>query len=269
MQPWFLTAIVALWAVSLFFCGRDFRLGHRGKSAAAWSFFLAGWLTQFAFLYIRGIDAGRCPIGTLAEILTFLSWALAGTYLALNAVYRSNALALYAVSVTTFLQTLTIFLPPSSPGVEKWLGSSWLGFHASLSILAYAAFILSAVLAMMYLLEDRQLKAHQVSAGTMTFPAVTKLELWMSRVVLAGFLLFTGGLLAGFLWFENLPTADRHYDYKICWAVTVWLAYFVLILAHRFSWLRRRNTAWLYVILTSLTILTFWGINRISTYHNY
>ena len=269
MEKWLMFTTILTWGAGLAICGRDFRLGHRRKSAAAWGLFLIGWLAQFAWLYLHGVNAGRCPIGTLPEILTFISWALAGTCLALNLVYRSNALAMYAISVTTLFQILTILLPVSSPGVEKWLRSSWLGVHASLSVLAYAAFALSAVLAIMYLLEDRQLKTRQMTAGTMTFPAVAKLELWMSRVVFAGFLLFTGGLLTGFLWFENLPPAERCHDYKICWTVTVWLAYFGLILAHRFGWLRRRNTAWLYVILTTLTMLTFWGINRISAYHSY
>lgn len=269
MQHWFLSPIVIFWGTSLFFCWTDFRLGRRDKSLPAWLFFLTGWITQFVFLYMRGTAAGHCPVGTLVEVITFMSWALAGTYLILNLFYRSNALACYAITTTTLFQAFTLFLPRSTPGVEQWLNSAWGTIHAVLSVLAYAAFCLSALLAAMYLLKDRQLKTHQLTSGTMTFPAVTNLELWMTRVVFAGFVLFTVGLITGFVWLENLPPARRHYDYKICWAATVWLAYLALILAHRFHWLRHRNAAWLCVIFTTLTLLSFWGINTISTYHKF
>jgi ABC-type uncharacterized transport system permease subunit len=187
----------------------------------------------------------------------------------LNIVYRSSSLALYTISITTLFQAFALFSPASSPAVEQWLHSSWLGFHAALSVMAYAAFCLSAVMAVMFLLKDRQLKNHHLTAGTMTFPAVTNLELWMTRGVFVGFFLFTGGLLTGFLWFQNLPIAQRHHDFKVCWAMTVWAAYFALILAHRFHWLRQRIAAWLYIALTSLTLLSFWIINSISTYHRF
>lgn len=264
-----LAPIVIFWGVSLFFCWSDLRMGRREKSLPAWLFFLTGWITQFVFLYMRGTDVGRCPVGTLAEVITFLSWSLAGTYLILNLVYRSNALACYAITTTTVFQAITLPLPRTTPGVEQWLNSSWGTIHAVLFVFAYAAFCLGAVLAAMYLLEDRQLKNHQLSSGTMTFPAVTKLEFWMARIVFVGFILFSLGLFTGFIWFENLPVADRKYDYKICWTVTVWAAYLALILAHRLRWMRRRHAAWLCVIFTALTMLSFWGINSISTYHRF
>jgi ABC-type uncharacterized transport system permease subunit len=268
MGHWFLSPIVLFWGVSLFFCWTDFRLGRQQKSLPAWLFFLTGWLTQFAFLYMRGTSVGRCPVGTLPEILTFISWALGGTYLILNVFYRSNALACYAITTTTAFQAVTLFLPRTISGAGQW-NSTWATLHVVLFILAYAAFCLAALLAAMYLLKDRQLKTHQLTSGTMTFPAVTNLELWMKRVVFAGFVLFTVGLITGFVWLENLPVGQRHYDYKICWAATVWLAYLVLILAHRFHWMRRRNAAWLCVIFTTFTLLSFWGINSISTYHKF
>lgn len=257
------------WLVSLFFCWGDYRLGRRDKSLPAWLFFLTGWITQFILLYMRGIQMGRCPIGTLAEILTFMSWATGAIYLVLNLVYRSNALALFTIGAMTAVQTLTVFLPRSSPRLEEWLNSSWLGLHASLSVLAYGAFIISSVLALMFLWKERQIKEHDLSTGAMTFPAVTTLELWMTRIVFAGFVLYSGGLLAGFFWFENLPADQRRYDYKICWAASVWIAFLALILAHRFHWLRHRLAAWLYVALTGATLLSFWIINSFSTYHRF
>jgi len=269
MQHWFLSPIVVFWGVSLFFCWSDLRLGRRDKSLPAWLFFLTGWITQFVFLYTRGVAVGRCPVGTLAEVLTFMSWSLAGTYLVLNLVYKSNALACYAITTTTLFQTITLFVPRSTPGEQTWLNSTWATTHAVMFVLAYAAFCLAALLAVMYLLKDRQLKDRHLTSGTMTFPAVTNLELWMTRIVFAGFVLFTLGLITGFVWLENLPLHERRYDYKICWTATVWLAYLGLILAHRFHWLRRRNAAWLCVIFTTLTLISFWGINTISTYHGF
>jgi ABC-type uncharacterized transport system permease subunit len=218
---------------------------------------------------MRGTEMGRCPVGTLAEILTFLSWSIAGTYFLLNLVYRSNALALFSISVATLIQFIVLFLPRTAPSVEQWLKSSWLPMHVVFAILGYAAFGVAAILAAMYLRKDRQLKAHHLTQDTMTFPAVTNLELWMTRILFAGFVLFTAGLVAGFLWYDNLEPAKRVYDYKICWTLTVWLAYFGLLLSHRFQWLRRRSAAWICVILTTATFLSFWGINSISAYHNF
>ena len=83
--------------------------------------------------------------------------------------------------------------------------NSWLEFHASISMIAYGAFALACVAGLMYLVQERQLKTHQLHSIFYHLPPLTNLFTAITRLLWLGFALYTAGLVSGFFTGRPLP----------------------------------------------------------------
>jgi ABC-type uncharacterized transport system permease subunit len=141
--------------------------------------------------------------------------------------------------------------------------------HAALMSLSYGAFGLSAVAALMYLTQERNLKFHKLKAIFSLMPPIQRLEAVAVRLLISGFILLTCGLLSGVvdLTHINNPHLYRG-DPKIVWSVGVWLLYLGLIVMRwRFAQGGRRF-ALSAIGSFVFVLLTFWGTNVLSPLHN-
>jgi ABC-type uncharacterized transport system permease subunit len=171
---------------------------------------------------------------------------------------------LFAVGVFALMPSLDVPTPgrPEVPGVLTSL-------HASLMALAYGAFGLSAVAALMFMTQERDLKRHKLSAILSMMPPIQRLEAAASRLLLGGFVLLTAGLLIGFVGLKHIADSALYRgDPKILWSVLVWGIYLGLIIMRwRFSQGGRRFAVGS-VGSFAFVMLTFWGSNLLSHLHN-
>src|SRR5436853_5746436 len=75
----------------------------------------------------------------------------------------------------------------------------WVSLHAALILLAYGAFGLSSIAGLMYLSQEHDLKFHKIRAVFSLMPPIQRLEVVISRLLVAGFVLLTAGLAVGAL----------------------------------------------------------------------
>jgi ABC-type uncharacterized transport system permease subunit len=145
---------------------------------------------------------------------------------------------------------------------------AWSSLHASLILLAYGAFGLSSVAAMMYLSQERDLKMHRLRAVLAILPPIERLEAAISQLMLAGFVLLTVGLVLGAGWLRHTKGVYYIKDAKILWSLFVWLVYLgLLVLKWRFPQGGRR-LAWSAFGSFCFILLTFWSFNLLSGIHN-
>jgi len=156
--------------------------------------------------------------------------------------------------------------PPHGP---KPVFSGWLvSLHASLILLAYGAFGLGSVSALMFLTQQHNLKFNKLRAVFSLMPPIQRLELATSRLLLAGFILLTAGLVIGVGYLKQTHDVYFKGDTKILWSVLVWLGCLVLLVSRwRFDQ-RGRRLAWGAVGMFAFVLLTFWGSNLLSGIHN-
>jgi HemX protein len=169
---------------------------------------------------------------------------------------------LFAVGVFALMPSLD---PPHGPQPDF---SNWLtSLHAATILLAYGAFGLGAVAAVMFLMQQRALKTHKIRAVLSVFPSIQRLEMISTRLVLAGFILLTIGLEAG----RHLarPEGVAYFsDSKVIWSALLWLAYLELQVAHKFFGRSSRNFAIGVVGAFVVLLLTFWITNLHSSLHH-
>jgi ABC-type uncharacterized transport system permease subunit len=99
------------------------------------------------------------------------------------------------------------------------------------------------------------------------FPSIQRLEMISTRLVFAGFILFTIGLAAG-RELPRPPGVAYFLDPKVVWSVLLWLVYLEMQIAHKFFGRSSRNFALGVIIAFVLLLLTFWITNLDSPLHH-
>ena len=213
-----------------------------------------GFIFQTAFLSVRGHALGRCPLTNLPEVFIFLAWSVALIYLLVGPVYRLSLMGAFTAPLVVLLQGFALTTPLNEPVQVKLPANPWLEFHASMSLVAYGAFALACIAGIMYLVQERQLKTHQLHSIFYHLPPLTDLSIAITRLLWFGFGLYTLGLLSGFFVGQPLPWLQ-----VIC-AIGVWLLYAAILQGHHLRRLAPKRVAALCIIGFSAALTLLWGI---------
>jgi ABC-type uncharacterized transport system permease subunit len=221
-----------------------------------------GFILQTGFLSIRGHELHRCPLTNLFEVLIFLAWSVALIYLLVGPAYRLSLMGAFTAPLVFLIQVFALLAPIDLRRTIRVPVNGWLEFHASMSILAYGAFALACVAGVMYLVQERQLKAHQLHSIFYHLPPLTDLFDAITRLLWLGFALYTLGLISGFFIGEPLPRL------QIVFAFAVWLLYAAILQGRHLRRLAPRRVAALCIIGFSAALTLLWGISFTAQMHS-
>lgn len=252
MEHWML-AISTLLALIAAVAGiRSVYLGERSKWTILWMVGAFGF--QLAFLSLRGQQRQACPLADFGEILAFLSWSLTLFYLLVGPTYRISLLGVFTAPVVATFQAIALLPGVLESAPAKVVGvNGWHETHSATSVLAYGALALTAIAGVMFLLLDRQLKEHHLKSGLFrNLPPVRELLVCMDRLLLAGVVLLSIGVVAGFI-MPRGPEAMAH----LLAAVGIWLAYICLLLTRRIRGLTGRHYSLASLTLFVLSLAVF------------
>jgi ABC-type transport system involved in cytochrome c biogenesis permease subunit len=213
---------------------------------------------------MRGFSLSRCPVNNLFEAMMFVMWTIVATYLVIGLFQKFRFIGAFAAPILLAMGTFALM-----PGLDTkdFNASPVASLHAALILLAYGAFGLSCVAAVMYLTEERDLKMNKTRAILSLLPPIQRLELAASRLLIAGLILLTAGLsLAPFLMKERFGVFFQS-DAKLTWSAIVWLIYAGLLFMRWWFSHGGRRFAWGTVGSFSFVLLTFWGVNLLSKAH--
>ncbi len=219
-----------------------------------------GFLFQTAFLSVRGHALGRCPLTNLFEVFVFLAWSVALIYLAVGPAYRLSLMGAFTAPLVFALQTFALVAPIDVPHRMQLPPNSWLEFHASISMIAYGAIALACV-AGVILVQERQLKTHQLHSIFYHLPPLTNLFTALTRLLWLGFALYTAGLASGFFTGGPLPRV------KMICAFAVWIFYGAILQGRYLRWFAPKRVAALCILAFSAAVSVLWAISFVSQTH--
>ncbi|HEX4278792.1 MAG TPA: cytochrome c biogenesis protein CcsA, partial [Bryobacteraceae bacterium] len=108
-----------------------------------------------------------------------------------------------SVFVFPLVFVMTLVAALSNP-VSRWsseaVRSTWLTVHIVLALLGYAALLFTAVAAVAYLMQERELKRKQVRSFSRIFPPLGMLDELISRSLGAGFVFITVSIIIIIVW---------------------------------------------------------------------
>ena len=214
-----------------------------------------GFIFQTAFLSIRGHALGRCPLTNLFEVLVFLAWSIALIYMLIGPAYRLSLMGAFTAPLVFVIQTLALLAPIDRPHGAKMPANPVLEFHASISLIAYGAFALACIAGLMYLVQERQIKTHQLRTIFYHLPPLSDLFAAITRLLWWGFALYTLGLVSGFFIGQPLPLVQ-----VVC-ASAVWVLYAAILQGRHLRRLAPKRVAALCIIGFSAALTLLWGIS--------
>lgn len=268
-KRYFLLAVV-IYGVSMVYSVFLWRKQFRQDSHVNYLLLLAAFAAHTTAMAMRGFSLQHCPVSNLYEATIFVMWTVVASYLVVGLWPRMRFLGAFA---SPFLFALGVFalMPRLDPahGARPEFSAGLTSLHAAILALAYGAFGLSAVAALMFLTQERNLKFHKLRAIISLMPPIQRLEAVVRRSLLAGFILLTLGLGVGAYELHTSPHWEAYRgDPKIIWSAVVWLLYLGLIIM-RWKYAQGGRRFALGAVGTfAFVLLTFWGINLLSTLHN-
>jgi len=244
------------------------RKGFRKDDHVNYFLLLAAFALHTIAMLKRGFSLNQCPVNNLYEATTFVAWTIVAAYLVIGLLPRLRFLgafaspALFAIGVFALMPELD---PPRGPKPE--FSGALISLHAAMSLLAYGAFGLGAVAAMMFLTQQHDLKFHKLRAVLALLPPIQRLETITGWLVLAGLALFTVGLATG-AHLPRRPDAAYWTDPKVVWSIFMWLVYLALLVLRRLRVPSNRGFAVSIIGAFVFLLLTFWGTSLLSPLHH-
>jgi ABC-type transport system involved in cytochrome c biogenesis permease subunit len=259
-----------LYGVSTLYSVFLWRKGFRRDDHINYFILLAAFGLHTAAMFLRGFRLNHCPVTNLYEATIFAAWSIVAVYLSVGLWPRLRFLGAFAapllLGIGVFALMPSLDRPPNTTVGQTTV---WTSVHAALLSLAYGAFGLSSIAAVMYLTQERNLKLHKLQAVFSLLPPIQRLEAVVGRLLVIGFILLTVGLALGAFALAQTanPQAYRGSP-KIVWSVIVWLIYLGLIVMRWKFAQGGRRFAMGAIGSFAFVLLTFWGTNALDTLHH-
>ncbi len=243
------------------------RKGFRRDEWVNYFLLSAGVVVHTLAMLKRGMTLHSCPVNNLYEATTFLLWALGMASLVYALLPRFKFLGAFTAPVL-FTVGMFALMPSLDPhGLKPEFSGVLRSIHAATILQAYGAFGLAAVAAVMFLMQQHDLKFHKLRAMLTLLPSIQRLELITLRLACVGLGLLTVGLVAG----EQMPRHEgKPYftDPKVVWSALLWLVYLELITARLFFGRSTRRFTFGVIIAFVFLLLTFGITNYYSGLHH-
>lgn len=260
MPPLF-PATLALYAVACALYLAHLMTGTAGLARAGRGVLAAAFASQaidIGWLCTHGSH----PVVNAREALSFAAWLMCGAYLVASTKNRVPVVGALVVPVTMVLD-LAARLTPSREAVRGSV--STLGaVHITLATAGVALFAVAAGGAVIYLIEERNLKRHRAGRLWKRGPALETLDTLNRRCVVFGFPLFTVAVITGAVW--GLQLKDELFTPQYSIAVAAWIMYAVLLVARVTAGWRGRRAAIMTLggFATSLTVLLIYFVRGLG-----
>ncbi|HXO19914.1 MAG TPA: cytochrome c biogenesis protein CcsA [Thermoanaerobaculia bacterium] len=199
-------------------------------------------LLHLAFLAGLAARHRQFPAATLSQALSVVALAVAIVYVFVEWRGRARSTGFWLVSLVFFFQLLSSVLARPNPPDRAIFHDLYFSAHVSLALLGYAAFVVAAGYAFLYLQLYRDLKGGRFSTFYGKLPPLEVLERMMLVALGAGFVALTGAVVTGALWAERLYPNWMH-DPKILATLATWVIYAAALLLRRLRRWQGRQTA--------------------------
>ncbi len=193
-----------------------------------------GLALHFGDLMHRARALVSVPYRTLGGSVSLFGWMLGIAFLVLLARHRERAIGPFLIPFVVLTTAAGLLLPDSGAAPAQGAQGSLFALHVTLAILAYAAFTFSFVLAILYLVQSRQLRRRRTGILFARLPALEVIGRMNRTSVSVGLAALTLSLALGLVRAEQVWSTLH--DPKIAWALLTLVIYGFLLWMDRRGW---------------------------------
>lgn len=261
--------VLVLYAVCLVFYFIDFlnkdRIAHRN---AFW-LLVTVFVLQTSFLILHMIETKRFPILSFFEGIYFFSWLLITISILLH-LFMKVTYAVFLLNVIGFIfMTIHTFAPfrIDQSVIGEALISELMFIHVTFAIMSYAAFAMSFVFAILYLLLYRLLKEKKWTQQFQRLPSLNQTMLGMKAAIYTGTPLLLVSLILGTQWAYVALNEWSVFDFKIISSFFLLIVYSSIIYLQKMGKLIANDFAWSSIFSFLLVIVNFFLGTTLSEFH--
>ena len=249
-----LRAAAALYALSaVFYVGYFSRPRHARLATAGLWVMVAAFVVHAAAIGEGCREFGGKEFFTLRGGVVLATWLGAGAFLVVQRMYRLPSLGAFVLPLLEVALIPTTLVDRSHPNVPAEVIRN-AAFHVTAAILAVALFGIAFGVALMYLLQEREVKGKRFGALFSRLPSLEALDRLNQRLVRAGFVSLTVAIVAGTLNAAVVWKSAWSWDPQQIFSVLIWLLYGAMVQLRHRGWHGHR-----YALLTLVGFLVMAG----------
>ena len=268
MHVMFLWAALTLYGVGIVLILPSVIRGRPSLSTAALAALGLGLLSHAAGLLAWAIQIHRLPVTDVRSALSFFSFLATLAFFFAYLRYRITALGVFMLPLV-FLLTLISVLQPGHSFDSRVFRSGWIAVHIGAIFLGYAGFFLTFVAALMYLIQESQLKSKKPRALYYRLPSLEVCQQLYIRSLRFGLPFLSLGIFTGFVWASRTWRGPWELDPKILASLITWLIYLILFSTNVSGSWRGRRSAYVAIVGFTAMMVTFLGVSFVSGQHGY
>ena len=215
------------------------------------AFTSAAFAAQSYGLVMQGIAQHHCPLDGPADLLQIVAWSLVVMYALVGAAFRTSLLGLFtsALAALFCVGALLVGDAQAFPPAPAFVLA-----HAWLSLFAYGAFGLQALVSAMLLIQLYGLRKRRWAPLFELLPSLRELERVSLRLLVASVAVFTVAMAIGAWWDVFGP--GHIGPVKLALASLVWLGYAAMLALKLLGRLHGSRLAVASLILFALALAT-------------
>lgn len=261
--------MIILYAISVLLYFMDYvQRDQKANRVAFWLLSIV-WVLQTIFLFLYMFRTGRFPVLTLFEGIYFYAWVLLTLSLVLNRLLKIDFTVFFVNLIGFTFMAIHTFAPvqASTEAAAERLMSELLLIHITMAIVSYAAFSISVVFSILYLLQYRLLKKKKWGQKIQRITDLAKLEKGSVILNSIGFPLLLLSLILGVQWaVVSLPTV-LWYDIKISGSFLLLTIYGVFLYRRFGKGQSGKSLALLNTAAFGCLLINFLLGSRLSSFH--
>jgi cytochrome c-type biogenesis protein CcsB len=257
---WTLTVSIVLYTVGLLHSVFGFYRKRRVFVKIALGFVGLGFVFHTVSLILLGIARAHFPITNLPESLCLFAWFLSLTFLLANIRYDIKALGAFTLPLISLLTITASLVYDENRSIPPDLKSGWIYFHSSIAFLAYAAFFLTFVSGILFLIQEKELKTKNFRFLYFRLPSLTSCDELMRLFLTVGFVAMSLTIISGMIYAPQAWGKSWNWDPKVMASLITWVIYLVLLLYRISTRWRGRRAAYISIVGFASVLITF-GIN--------
>jgi len=229
---------------------------------------VAAVILHVASIVLQAVADKSLPIHNLEQSLSMAGLSIGCMFLYFQVRLQLKILGLFAASLIS-ITMLAVLLIPDTP-VEKIsiLKGFWLYSHIFMVFTGEAALALACGAGILYLLQERDLKAKHFGFFFKRLPSLDLLDTVSYTCISTGFSLLTIGLVTGFIYAKSVWGQFWSWDPKEIWSVGTWLVYAALLHCRLYAGWRGRKSAIMTIVGFVILVFTFLGVNILLGGHH-
>ncbi len=216
-----------------------------------------GALFHLVSIVELGLNEHQLPVSDIFETMSFCAWIITATFLAIYYRYKAASLSVFIFPLVFVMTLVGALRNPVSAWSNPAIRSTWLTAHVVASLLGYAALLFTAAAAVVYLLQERQLKRKSPSSFYRILPPLGTLDDLITKSLGAGFAFITIGIVIGSIWAFVEHGTRWIGDRSIAISFVTWIVYLALVFFRVTAGWRGRKTAILSIVALVCCLVTW------------